>query len=409
MAQVAANYYSGKDGFPEDDARAFFWSQKAAEVHPTYAFGWEMLGRCYEFGVGVSADALKAIAAYQKSVDLGNTDILYNLAELYFFDAADKDKPKCVPLLERAYAAGDRNAAAMLGQMYAQGDLVSKDSRRGFKLLEEAAVRGDAHSAYVLADKYWLGKGVSEDTEKGNYYCTMAVDNGEDNPRALLYAGFAWFRGIGVARDFAKARKCFEKNLVDDEADAILGCMCFEGVGGPVDRAEGEKRLRKAMKSDELPIALDAMNNLGLYFYTASERLPEAIALFREAAEKGNANAQVNLGKAYYEGKGVAQDERTAAHYFSLAAKQGNQTAIDNLKSIHLPPDSPMDTEVSQKCEQKGEDNTVRYVVGGILEGGILGGLLSFLLLRDVSSLLFCVVLGGFLGACIGFAASRQN
>lgn len=114
----------------------------------------------------------------------------------------------------------------------------------------------------------------------------------------------------------------------------LLGCMCFEGIGGQVDIRLGEKALRRAIESDTCEVSLRAMNNLGYYLYNQTDRLEEAVQLFSDAADQGNANAQVNLGKAYYDGRGVSQDFEKAEYYFRLAARQGNTTAQESLEVL---------------------------------------------------------------------------
>ena len=49
------------------------------------------------------------------------------------------------------------------------------------------------------------------------------------------------------------------------------------------------------------------------------------------AAEQGNANAQNNLGEAYYNGEGVAKDTKEAVRWFRMAADQGDADAQNNL------------------------------------------------------------------------------
>ena len=54
-----------------------------------------------------------------------------------------------------------------------------------------------------------------------------------------------------------------------------------------------------------------------------SKDYPRAIISFRKAAEQGNADAQVNLGSLYAEGKGVARDYKQAVMWYQKAAAQG--------------------------------------------------------------------------------------
>lgn len=50
----------------------------------------------------------------------------------------------------------------------------------------------------------------------------------------------------------------------------------------------------------------------------------QAVACFREAAEKGDAEAQLNLGVCYSDGHGVTQDHFEAVKWFRKSADQGN-------------------------------------------------------------------------------------
>ena len=57
----------------------------------------------------------------------------------------------------------------------------------------------------------------------------------------------------------------------------------------------------------------------------------EAVRLYRQAAEQGNADAQFNLGVMYLDGDGVPQDDAEAMRWFRQAAEQGNAQAQTNL------------------------------------------------------------------------------
>ena len=52
---------------------------------------------------------------------------------------------------------------------------------------------------------------------------------------------------------------------------------------------------------------------------------------YRAAAEKGDATAQFNLGCAYANGRGVAQDHGQALAWYHKAAAQGHSGAQNNL------------------------------------------------------------------------------
>ena len=61
-----------------------------------------------------------------------------------------------------------------------------------------------------------------------------------------------------------------------------------------------------------------------------------ALREFLPLAEKGDAEAQFNLGLMYHNGEGVAQDQAAAARWYGLAAEQGDAPAQHNLGLMYL-------------------------------------------------------------------------
>ncbi len=62
----------------------------------------------------------------------------------------------------------------------------------------------------------------------------------------------------------------------------------------------------------------------------------QAAQWFRKAAEQGVANAQNNLGVAYYKGHGVRQDLALAQEWFGKACDNGYQDGCDNYRRLKL-------------------------------------------------------------------------
>jgi TPR repeat protein len=76
-----------------------------------------------------------------------------------------------------------------------------------------------------------------------------------------------------------------------------------------------------------------AMYQLGRA-YAANRQMPEAIAAWRKAADKGSTSAMVELGVLYGEGSGVARDEAQARKLFERAAEAGNPRGVTNLAAL---------------------------------------------------------------------------
>jgi TPR repeat protein len=68
--------------------------------------------------------------------------------------------------------------------------------------------------------------------------------------------------------------------------------------------------------------------------YAANQQMPEAIAAYRKAADKGSTSAMVELGVAFATGAGVARDEAQARTLFERAAEAGNPRGVTNLAAL---------------------------------------------------------------------------
>src|ERR1700729_4164789 len=68
--------------------------------------------------------------------------------------------------------------------------------------------------------------------------------------------------------------------------------------------------------------------------YAANRQMPEAIAAWRKAADKGSTSAMVELGVLYGPGAGVARDEAQARKLFERAAQAGNPRGVSNLAAL---------------------------------------------------------------------------
>src|SRR5258708_5301879 len=62
--------------------------------------------------------------------------------------------------------------------------------------------------------------------------------------------------------------------------------------------------------------------------------MPDAIAAWRKAADKGSSSAMVELGVLYGTGSSVARDEAQARKLFERAAQAGNPRGVTNLPAL---------------------------------------------------------------------------
>ena len=68
--------------------------------------------------------------------------------------------------------------------------------------------------------------------------------------------------------------------------------------------------------------------------YAANQQMPDAIAAWRKASDKGSTSAMVELGVLYGTGTGVTKDEEQARKLFQRAADAGNPRGASNLAAL---------------------------------------------------------------------------
>jgi cell division septation protein DedD len=111
----------------------------------------------------------------------------------------------------------------------------------------------------------------------------------------------------------------------------------------------------------------------GYDLWTAG-KYPEAVAQWRPLADRGDADAQFDLGQAYKLGRGVPQDLRTAQSWFEKAAQQGHLQAQTMLGLILF---QNGERERAMPWLRKGADAgdpRAQYVLGTALFNGDIVG-----------------------------------
>lgn len=139
------------------------------------------------------------------------------------------------------------------------------------------------------------------------------------------------------ARDYQRAIASFSEGVkASDAASAYyLARMLELGLGVTPDMTGALRLYRQAAEG----LNVDALNRLALMHYRGEAGVPqnygEAARLFDQAATKGNANALFNLGRLYFEGKGVPRDLPKAIEFYRLAAQKDHILALNTLGALY--------------------------------------------------------------------------
>ena len=146
-----------------------------------------------------------------------------------------------------------------------------------------------------------------------------------NDPEAMYKIGRMFYEGTGIAQDYAKALRLFEKASSTGYASATnaLGLMYYKGHGVTQNYRKAMDYYQKAADAGE-PLAF---NNIGvLYQYgNGVEMDPDtAFRYFMQAANAGDTLGMINVGQCYKQGEGCEQDYQKAMTWYKKAAAAGD-------------------------------------------------------------------------------------
>jgi TPR repeat protein len=110
--------------------------------------------------------------------------------------------------------------------------------------------------------------------------------------------------------------------------------------------------------------------------YAANQQMPDAIAAYRKAADKGSTSAMVELGVLLATGAGVGKDEAAARKLFERAAAAGNPRGVTNLAALGNASGAPSDPARARALLSKAAETNsaeAQYQLGLMLADGTGG------------------------------------
>lgn len=289
IEEVANSYYRGKNGFEEDNDKALLWFQKAVEIDSENVVGLNGIGNIFYNGYGVPVDIEKGATYYLKAATLGYSKAQFNIASHF----ADEGDSKCIEWYEKAFRGGEYDAACKLGELYADGSIISQDIAKAMQWYIAGADKGDNGSQFHLAIEYHSGEQIPKDPTLAMKWMLAAAEGGNStamNNLAVMYA----------------AGDCVEKDFV----------------------AGTEWAIKAARAGDSRQLLRYALN-----YHDGDGFLPhdveKSIELFKIGAESGDADCMQILALKYLRGEGVPESDEKALHWAEEASKKGNESAIN--------------------------------------------------------------------------------
>lgn len=191
-----------------------------------------------------------------------------------------------------AARSGQTEAMTQAGLMLSNGRGTSApDLRLAVGWFERASAEGDADAMTALAECLIHGKGIQKNPQRAGELLQRA--SALHHPLALNLLGDLHARGIGVPQNYQEAYELFSRSAAQGFGDGIanLGALTMRGEGTRANPAK-------------------------------------AIAIWKAGIDRGFPSCMVNYAKALESGQGVPADRDLARYWYILAARGGNEEAI---------------------------------------------------------------------------------
>jgi hypothetical protein len=242
QAQVTLGmaYQQGCPGAAHDPTEALKWYRMAADQGNSIAAN--QIAIFYDpaehFGGLRGQDLPQAITWYRKAAELGDVVGQYDLAETLHQAGRDSE---AIAAYRKATENGSSLAAVALVELYEQGKVIPDENKHenwkaGIAYFQRLADQGNPGAEFVIAQGYregWLG--FHRDPHRAFDFGMKAAEQGW--PRAILFVGDSYFKGIGVKKDKVEAVKWLQRAA--DQSDPIgetyMAWIYENGDGAPQD------------------------------------------------------------------------------------------------------------------------------------------------------------------------------
>ncbi len=298
-----------------------YYQKSAAQNYPKANIA---IGDLYAKGKFLNKNERLAAKFYLKAATEGDETAIERLKTIDF-KALDIDD---IEYYE--YTAGDKDGTAIdffrLYRKYWYGEGVQRDYNKAIENLQKAVLKDYEPAIMTLGDLHIKGIVVDQDYKTAFKYFKHAAFLKNDS--ALYLVGDMYARGLGVPRDDARAVKCFLQSGVNGISMGIYRLQQYD-VSKYIDKNDLRFVKYLALKGD-----VEAQLAAGKYHFKRDES--EAVRWLRKAAELGNAEAQVLLGRIFYEGRcNMPIDNEVAQKWFVQASTQKNLEAFRYLADMY--------------------------------------------------------------------------
>ena len=278
------------------------WLQKAADLNNAegqYASGLLL----YENESATEEDKEKAIKYYFSAAQKGNADAQATIGDGYYLGViGEKDFKQAAIWYQLAVNQNHPFATNNLASFYDRGiGGIKVDHEKAFKLFLRAAYLGSNYAQTTVGKYYIDGDLVEENKSEAFAWTWIATENKSEYAERKIeflvqyLTPQEYFKG---RKRITEIKKLIEQNKIDQPV-----------VFKKIDTEADAKRSKAEIE--------DFKSNLA-------------------KAEKGDAEAQCEVGRLYKNGDGVESSDKDSFYWYEKSAKQGNADAQSELGYIYI-------------------------------------------------------------------------
>jgi TPR repeat protein len=236
------------------------------------------LGLHYLKGIGTQKNTPEAIRWLIKAAEQGNLDATVALGQLLSDEVSGAlDRDRAVYWLNRAVEQNSPRAKVLLGQMLANGSGVPKDEKRGLALIQEAAQAGTVEAYHLLGHIHRVGAFSAEkDVHRAAENYRRAAE--KEYAPSMVQLGYLLRSDDDDPAGAEKAVEWFRKaaDLGDPEGQGASGNAYYKGLGVEKDFTEAARWMEKAARQG-LP---RAQSSLASYFHLGTGRPKDLVQAY---------------------------------------------------------------------------------------------------------------------------------
>lgn len=315
---------------PVDYQKGIDWMTDAAFKGNPYA--QYVLANIYESGlkdpggtVVVNPDHQQAMSMYYLASANHFADAEYRLADSFVKEktaglsvVAQENRNK---LIKRLYEGAARQGVAEAVLPLAFYDAMDSDpvkQSHAFDVARQEARAGNTMAALLLGMMYERGISIPADQVEAIYWYQQAAQN----PVSQFVLGTYFSDGIGLSKDVIKGR-----DLLQQSADAGFSYASLNLA--IIKHQQGESFLNELDKARQAGNSKAGLLLADYYLLEANdpEKMKQGSDIYQYLADKGNKDAQLKLAFLLDRGLGGIANNELAAHWYTLAAEQGQPAA----------------------------------------------------------------------------------